>query len=130
MRWELSGLMSLTLSAVPAGRVERIERIDHGRDLAAAADQHPPFIFVLLGLERLVDLRRLQHGFVIDCMPADHAAIRRLDGAVGAFEQQHGHRLRTLDPPHGRARQHDVVALLERQISVIAEQRAAPAMNE
>ena len=53
-----------------------------------------------------------------------------LDGAAGRLDHQHGHGLGALDPPHRAARQDQVVALVEREVAVVAEQIARAGVDE
>ena len=62
--------------AVPADRIQRVERIGDDRQLAAPLDRHAPLVLALLGAERVVDLRRVQHRRVEQGVAADHAAVR------------------------------------------------------
>ena len=89
----------------------------------------PLGVFLLI-LEGVVDARRVEHGRVEDRVRAHQPLVGQPIRVVSGFDEQRLQRLRALDAPHRAARNDDVVAGLDRQVTVVAEQVAAPGVNE
>jgi hypothetical protein len=115
---------------MPAHGIQWIERVGHRGDHAAPLDLYAPLLFILLRQEGVVDARRVQHGRIEDGMRPHQPLVRQPVGVVGRLDEQRRHRLGARKPPHGAARNEDVVAGFERQPAVVAEQLAATGMYE
>ncbi len=117
--------------AMPAGRVERIERISYDRDCVVALDAHlPRAIVALLRDEGSVHRRNIEHRRIEDCVRAEHALVRQRVAGVRGFDEHRGQRLLRLDPPHRAARNDDIVAGGEREMAIVAMQVARALMQE
>ena len=116
--------------AVPADGVERIEGEGRAADSAAPLDPHLPCARPLLGAEGVVDARQDERSRVEYRMAADHALLRQPVEAAGRLDQQRLDRPFGVEPPHGAARDDDIVALLDRKPPVIAEEVAVAPMQE
>src|SRR6266508_283268 len=97
--------------AVPADRIQWIEREGDGRELAAPLDRDLPGALVLLRLEGVVDPGRVENRRVEDRMAADQALLRQGEVVVGCLDHQRHGGFGGRQPPHRAARDHDVVAV-------------------
>ena len=63
-------------------------------------------------------------------MRAEKATVRQFVTAIAGFDLVGGGRCRRLQPPHGAARQKDIVAVAIGEVPEIAEQIARAFMDE
>jgi putative Ca2+/H+ antiporter (TMEM165/GDT1 family) len=99
-------------------------------DLFEALDVHLPFVFILLGEERIVDARMIEHGGIKNRVGAEHAALRQGVGAVTILDNENLERFAHFHAPCRAARNQQVVAIPERQAAVVAVQLAAALVDK
>ncbi len=117
--------------AVPAHRVERVERIGDQRHGVAPLHLDLPLGLVRLLREELgVDARRVEHRGVEDRVVAHEALVRQLVASVGGLDHQQVEWCSGLDPPHRAARQHEVVACLDGEPPEVAVELAHACVHE
>ena len=63
-------------------------------------------------------------------MRSDHSAVGKHVTAAGGLDHQQADRAIGLEPPHGAAGQHDVIAIAEFQVTVVAKQPAGALVHE
>ena len=105
--------------------------IGHGRERVAALDRDLPGALVLLRLEGVVDLRRVEHRRIEDRMAAERCRCPAgCSWSLVASIISACVRLLRLQPPHRAARDHDVVAVAILQMAEVAEQIARALVDE
>ena len=116
--------------AVPAHRIQRVERVGDGADLVASLDTDLPSALVLLGLEGVVETRVVEHRRIEDRLWAEQALVRQLVGAVGVLDQQEVAGRARFDAPGGTARDHQIVAVAVFQVAEVAIEVPRPVVDE
>ena len=108
--------------AMPADGIQRIEREGDGRQCVAPLHRHRPGALVLLRLEDLVDMRRVEHRRIEDRVPADQPLLGQREMIVRRLDHERGRRCGWRQAPHRAARDHDVVAVTIFETAIVAEQ--------
>ncbi|GAK34348.1 hypothetical protein AQ1_02246 [alpha proteobacterium Q-1] len=115
---------------LPAHGIKGIERIGDDGGLPPALHHHPPRVFRLLGLESRIDMGGFKDRGIENGMGTHQPFFRQAIAGIRRLDQHHLAGLVRLDPPHGAARQQNIIAIAIGQMAKIAKQRPRPFMDE
>ena len=93
-------------------------------------DAHLGVQVARLGTEGVVERGHVKHAGVKGQVATEHRIFGQAVRRIGGFDHQHLDRAGGLDPPHGAARQDEVVALDQRDVAEIAKKFALAFLHE